>query len=362
MQLGQYTQGRDNNYNLIRHLAAAAVLLTHSYGLLDHSGEEPLLAATGQSFSYLAVNIFFVLSGFLITASWLNRARTADFLAARLARIGPALWMSVALCMFVVGPAFTTLPLREYFLHRDLYIFGAENSTLILNGIYHYLPGVFEDLPHARYVNESLWTLPYELEMYICVWLLGLVGILRFPAVVILLYAVLLPLHLASAWFGTIDVGNKELVRLASYFSAGAAYYMLRDRIPLNGRFALLLAALVIVAYGIDENAGTAILALASPYILFAAAYLPGGLIRQFNRLGDYSYGIYVYSFPVQQMLVAAGIRELLPHLALSYLLTLVLAICSWHLLETRVLQHRHWLADRLRGLQLRLGRLPGRE
>lgn len=332
MKIAELETGKNNNFNLLRHVAAAMVIVTHSYGLT--STGDFFSQLTGHSVGYVAVNIFFALSGFLITASWIRKPVVLRFVAHRVARIYPALWISVAFCLFIIGPIFTALPLKDYLLHRDFVTFAVVNSTL--RGAFIELPGVFSGKP----VNESLWTLPYEIKMYIVVLLLGLTRLISFRGIVAVLYGLLVSLEVTGNIFGVFDVGAKEWLRLGSYFAAGSTYYLYRDKISVLTAVALLMTGLVVIGYSLSQTVGAALLTICLPYLVFSFAYLPKGRILGFNKLGDYSYGLYIYAYPIQQLLVAIGVREVHVHLLLSYLLTLLLAAVSWHLVESSVLKH----------------------
>ena len=336
MKLGQLATGKDNNFNLLRHVAAAMVIFTHSYGLTSH--EEPFKRLTGISLAYVAVNVFFVLSGFLITASWIRNPRLSRYLISRIARIYPALWVSVALCLFVIGPIFTTLPLQNYFLHRDFFIFAAENTTLILKGVYHQLPGLFSTGDHKA-VNESLWTLPYELWMYMAVLVVGLARAFKYRSLVIVLFAALAILYIGNGTYNIFVIQDKELVRLGACFAGGSMLYLYKDQVPLSYMLVLLMLCLVVFGYGIGQDLGTNILFIVLPYITLVLAYLPGGQIRQFNRLGDYSYGLYIYAYPIQQVIANLGVHDTYMHMFLAYAFTLIIAMMSWHYVESPVLK-----------------------
>ena len=116
MKLSDFTQGRDNNFNLIRIVAALAVLVTHSFALTVGSGNaEPLRASLGMTMGSIAVDVFFIASGFLVTASLLNRQSAIDFIWARVLRIFPALSVMLFLTVFGLGAFFTSLPAPSYF-------------------------------------------------------------------------------------------------------------------------------------------------------------------------------------------------------------------------------------------------------
>src|SRR5690606_24658626 len=107
-------------------------IFTHAFGVTGNGKDEPLVQLCGLSLGSLAVDVFFVVSGFLITKSWYRRQDLVEYLFARFMRIFPALWLAVGLCVFVIGPLFTTLPAATYFTHIDTIKFLLENTTLLI--------------------------------------------------------------------------------------------------------------------------------------------------------------------------------------------------------------------------------------
>ena len=164
--LSKYTTSRDNNFNLIRFVAAVLVLYSHSYPLsrgpesVDH-----LASFIGMTWGTIAVDVFFVTSGFLITYSFFSRKNIIAFIWARILRIYPALIVAVIFCVFVVGLFFTTNTVSEYLFDPQTLKFFRRNITLF-SGVKYELPGVFANNPYLHAVNGSLWTLPYEIKMY----------------------------------------------------------------------------------------------------------------------------------------------------------------------------------------------------
>ena len=175
--------------------------------------------------------------------------------------------------------------------------------------------------------------------MYIGVLILGLSRVFRYPAIMIGVYVTLTLYYLAGVIFGLVEISDKEMVRLAGYFAGGSLYYLYRDRIPLSYIAMAVMVSLVFLGYLYSENLGNAFLTCFLPYVVFVFAYLPSGAVRQFNRLGDYSYGLYIYAFPIQQIIVTLGVHDVYVHVVLSYVVTLIVAAISWHSVESPALK-----------------------
>lgn len=344
MKLSEYATSRDNNFNLLRFAAAFAVLYSHSYAIVLGIGNyEPFVTRIGYTLAGIAVDVFFITSGFLVTASLLRLQSFNSFFRARALRIFPALVVMSLLLAFVLGPLFTSLPLREYFGHGDVYRFVLKDST-ILFGIKMKLPGVFEGL-HFREVNGSLWTLPFEVRCYLTVALLWFVALrMRAPTVVSFtrLAVGLAVVSLLGFWVAhAVGYKHWHTFRLFYMFFVAAAFWVLRGRIPMTHPIAAVMAV-ALAAGVVFPRAFFWIYPLAIPYLVLYAAYVPGGWIRGFNRLGDYSYGIYIYAFPVQQVLKAT-VPDITPPqmIVAATVLTLPLAMLSWHLVEKPMLARK---------------------
>lgn len=337
------TAGRADGYAAIRIGAAVAVLFGHAFVLTR--GTDPLspwlapFAGWGEQVHDLAVNVFFALSGYLVTLSWLRRGNLVSFAVARGLRIWPG---AAAACVVTVlaGAALTTLPLAEYAAAEGTWTFLLRNA--LLRKIAFELPGVFEANPYPRVVNGSLWSLPYELRCYAYVGLLGVAGILaRRLAFTLLLGVMLVDILLPGA--GLLPFGE-TFWRLWLHFAGGAALAVNRDRIPLRGDVLLVLVALAATASLVAPGPVHAVMAAA--VVVYAVhwagqARLPGWLDPA--RRGDLSYGTYLYAFPVQQ-----GLVSLDPEgwggwtlTAASLPLVLGLAALSWRWVERPALGAR---------------------
>lgn len=352
-RLGDLSQGHDNNFSLIRVSAAYFVLFAHCFGLLlvrEANVQHPTMFWIGE----MAVNLFFAISGFLITQSYVRQGHLMRFLRARMLRLMPALIAAVSLAAFVIGPLMTTWSLHDYF--RDAETWRYVYKNILLTKTMYVLPGVFESNPwhDPPAVNGSLWTLRFELCMYAIAAVIGCVGALRrpwkfhvFAAAFLVWYG--LVLFRPDVFGGGIDRSD-QFVRIVIYFFWGAVLQVHADRVPMGSvSGAVTGAVLSLLAWWAH---GTplyeCVLALAATWWLLYAAYVPRGWIRAYNRVGDFSYGTYVYAFPIQQTWVALvpGITPM-QLLALSVPVVALLAWLSWHGLEKPALEYNRKLLQR---------------
>ena len=342
MRLSDYAVGRDNNFNLIRLMAALAVIVTHSFPVLGLPPDRGFAFDNpGLSLGDVAIDVFFVTSGFLVTGSLFNRGSLIAFLWARALRIYPALWAMLVLTVFVLAPALTSLTLAGYFSAPKTYEYFSKCATLI-GGVRWSLPGVFEATPLKGEFNGSLWTLPVELRLYLTLaagWLVFAAA----PRIRVRALTLLAPL--VSALFLIIIVRGRVFggpfnpadIRVFMFFY-GATLWLWRDRVPLrSSTLAAALACLVLAAF--DRSIFFVAYALCLGPLVLHLAYLPKGRILAFNDWGDFSYGVYIYAFPIQQTLafLFPGMALLLM-IGLSSFISLIAAALSWRLIEKRAL------------------------
>ena len=341
IRLRDVVHGRDNNFHLLRLLAALAVLFSHSFPLTTgRRDSEPLRHWLGCTPGSIAVDLFFLISGLLVTASLVRRRSIVDFVRARFFRIWPGLTVALILTVGVLGPCYTTYPLHEYFSARGTWRYLIQN-LLILRGIDVHLPGVFLLLPWPDAVNGSLWSLPIEVSCYLyllAVWLVlhSVFTEARFRVVVACGWVALLAWHLQGLSGFSLE---ESPGRLYFMFCSGAALYVFRDHVRLSRRW--LTLAMVALALSTANTLAFAITySLVLPYAMVGFAFLPRGAILRFNRLGDYSYGTYIYAFPIQQALLASvpfiGVAGLFMSSAAT---TLCIAVASWHFVEKPALR-----------------------
>lgn len=345
------TGHRRNNFDFLRIVAALMVLFGHSYVLSGRGALEPLVLLTGlDGLGGLGVSIFFVISGFLVAASYDRRPDARAYFAGRLLRILPGLAAALILSALVLGPLLTDLPARVYFSDLKTWLYVTRN--LLLYPVTYDLPGVFTANPYPDAVNGSLWTLRLEFTCYLLLPLLGWARLLR-PRVIEGLAGVAAIAYLVLAWLGPDRAPATALLatRFGLLFVAGAALYYRRDQAWLKRPETLAGAAALFALAALVEPFAM----LASPLVLpvlviaFALRPLPG--LSSFSRYGDLSYGIYIYAFPVQQAWMQVVGPERLGVWAFSGLTlacVLPLAAASWLLVEQPALDFKARVRARL--------------
>lgn len=316
-----------NIFNILRLVFASAVIFSHAYVL--NGFPDPSEAALPFSISRFAVLLFFTLSGFLVTNSLQSRG-VRQFGKARALRMLPGLWVMLLVTAAAATLGFGTLPVAALPGNASLWHYLARNGLLI--GQHYSIDGVFAGNPLPFTVNGALWTIPREVQCYIVLALVGAIGLLSRRDVLLLLYlagtAILMVLP------NDVVPQLISLGPLLISFFAGVLLFLHRDRVFLSWPLAGLAIALVAL---VDAGAWRGLAAqLTAAYVALVIAILvPVALKRFSRRLPDYSFGIYIYGFPVQQAMIATGIGTT-PGLNMvtTLLFVVPLAALSWHLVE----------------------------
>ena len=347
--------GHPAGFDVLRLALAAAVIVQHSVNVTQGQAAADALFHSGWRLAIEPIlPMFFALSGFLVAGSLFRCRSLIGFAGLRILRIVPALTVEVGLSALLLGPVLTDLPIGGY-------LSAPEFRSYFLNvaGFIHYhLPGVFAANPDPRTVNAQLWTVPFELECYAALAALTVLGLAWRRTLFLLLLAVLQCAVAAAVAMGPalaleVTVPGRALVLC---FLWGVALFLFRDRLPwsavLFGVAAAAAAALMLLPggsylVGLPIGYATVVLGLTNPR-------KPALLFD-----GDYSYGLYLYGFPVQQTLVSLmpG-RGCVANAILALIVTFGLAQLSWRLVERRALTYRQILRRVEDGV---LDRLPGR-
>jgi len=329
MTLAQVFDRRRNALTAWRLILSIGVIFWHSWPLTGHEmGFEPAARLLSEVFA----DGFFTISGFLITASWMRRPYLREYWTARLLRIFPGLWV----CLLVI--AFVIAPIAALIQHVSIK-WSSELAYVLNNGVtnvfYAGIDGTPVGVPYPGVWNASIWTLFFVLLCDVMVSVLGAVGLLKRRWTIPVLFM------LALAWSAYVSYPTNALqswpqmlARFAVVFLGGAMFYQYQDKVPARWSLVALSVAIVVASGSMQNYRPIAVIPLAYAIIV------SGALIKN-KRLSlrhDLSYGVYIYAFPIQQLLATCGLGRLNPVLffTVATIATLPVAALSWFVIEKR--------------------------
>lgn len=336
-----------NSFDSLR--LAAALMVFHSHMLALKGLPEERIPWLDTSWSSVGVAIFFVISGYLVTKSVQRSPDLLQFYWRRAVRIMPGLMVNVLFCV-LLGAVLTTLALGEYFSSPQTFIFLRSNVFLAFQEVQFELPGVFVGNPAERGVNGSLWTLPYEIALYVVIGFAMCAA--RDRAVRLVLatlglaacFAVFMTHHAYPGTNYVFTVWNtlttKPFGIYGSLFFVGALIALANN---LRHALAMVLAGTALLAWG-DTT-------VAAGYLLLGGLAIAIGeskALRLPARMGDLSYGVYLYAFPVQQAVIERVHGRLRLEYPVALAITFALAFLSWRLVEAPGLKLKSGLLARL--------------
>ncbi len=336
-----------NNFGALRILLAAAVVFSDSFLLGDGMTDaDPMKrfnhhqAITG----HVAVDLFFLMSGYLVALNLIRDAALPRYFWHRIRRVYPGFILAAVFSFLIVLPLAggRITPPRHMnavgdFLYRTLRLGWPTYA------------GAFRTNPFPEDVNQSLWSIPYGFWCYILAAVLSVMGVLRRPRILAVLLALAIGFGvraLAAHWFpaphwALATIGYPGMwARLLPMFLSGLLLASVKDKVPAKGWIAVVALAVLAIAAQIPY-AWAPMMSLAGAYLLFFAAYAPKVRLWRATAWGDPSYGMYLLSFPIQQMIVrsythgVAG-RTMSPYLlfAISLPVSIVAGYVSWWLVE----------------------------
>lgn len=361
---------KTNNLDFLRFFFATIVIWCHCYILYYGTEDtvEPLwVFSKGQmSIGTFAVNFFFILSGFLIYQSWEASSGVGSFLMKRVLRIYPGFIVASLLCVLVLAPLGTA----DYFMpfgYWNEYYARLNAPRILLNLLLLReveVPWSFYNLPLPNIVNGSLWTIRFEFYCYLIVALLGSLKWFRFRWLAPLIFGVSLTLYTLQEFFEVYYYNWQELgyfgkpdflPRFFTYFFSGIIFYQNRSKIPrVRSLFFLSVFICIVSAWFFEGLMFT--LPVFGAYAVFYIAFSMHFRLYRWAKFGDFSYGIYLYAWPVQQLLILffEPYMNIWNLFSSATIISILLAILSWNLVEKPALRwKKYWTFHRSSGLKL---------
>lgn len=332
--IGSSMRDRNNNLDFIRLVAGILVVFSHSFplsiGYIDGLDSDPLRIITGRfSFGKLAVIIFFIISGFLITLSFDRSKDPVYFMKCRILRIMPGLIFVTMLTVLILGPLVSAKDFLDYYGSKSTWLYW---KNITLTGVVYELPGVFQENAFPKTVNGSLWTLMFELRFYLLVFILGVTKLLN-KKIILLLFVLAILMYIMGY--------SKRNFEMFSYFSSGMLCYFFRDHIKLHKYFAIPSSLVLMICLFFYQSYLFPFLVISFAYVVMYLAYNSRIKLNIVHKLGDLSYGIYIFSFPIQQTVthLHGGRMTWWGNFIISLPFILVMAEISWHLIEKNAMK-----------------------
>lgn len=344
-----------NNFDLLRFLLATSVIFCHCYAIYygweRFAKLEPFMNWSGGKISIgsTAVNFFFVISGFLIVRSFEYSAKFWDFLKKRVLRIYPGFIVVYILGFFIFGPIghmkVWNLSAYAEFLKSIPYKRELANMLSLQSPIEK---RYFTDLPQFG-LNNSLWTIHYEFICYLIIPVLVWLGFTKQKwwlfislSVSYILFS-LQSLGYIFAFKPSLNggiIGNPYYYpRFFTYFLSGSFIYIYRNHMPRTIWLAIISFVLFFLAFKLRLI--DVIWPFTGTYLLFFVAYHPKISFPNFAKYGDFSYGIYLYGWPLQQLVILYSRKFLSPltFFTAVYPIVLIFAVLSWKIIESPALK-----------------------
>lgn len=333
--LFEFEKVRGNNFTILRFFLAFAVLFGHSFPI-SGNGSDPItmLILPHAWIGSIAVGGFFAISGFLVSASISNRS-FSDFAISRILRLYPAVIVYSLAAILVIGPIASGVPLSQYFQQNPWV--NMWNATL---WEWNYnLPYGFPGRPFSGATNGSTWTLPVEMRCYVALFILGLLGVFRSKVIsnIVLVSVLVLSKTEFSDFplFGSTANFKEPLL----FFIVGSLFWVNRRFVPLNWLLCAGLLLATFVAAGSKFYFYIYIPTVA--YVIFMIAYMLPHV--DMDKFGDISYGLYIYAWPIQQLVWAPG-QNAYVNAFYASVIAIPVAYASWRLVESPALKLRAYL------------------
>jgi peptidoglycan/LPS O-acetylase OafA/YrhL len=369
--------GHKNNFDFVRFLLAVSVIFTHGYvvytGVID---SEPFwrLSRHQLGLGTISLNFFFVISGYLVLQSWTYSKGMFDFLKKRVLRIYPGFITVCILCAFIFGPLGNgTLhhPFSDfisYWKQINLHVFVYDVLQLFPPA----LPDSFVNSPCPNDINTSIWTIWYEFVCYLVILVAGLMMFFKKQIIPLVLFLLILGLNIyhfriyrlyneegiVTFIFPSLSDGaNDRIINMEHFllfFLSGSCFYFYRKYIPKNTLLIILSSIILIVSFR-WVRVFELCQAVFGTYLLLCFVFSDTVKLNDFAKRGDFSYGIYLYGWPIQQLVfLYFGSRlNIGATIIVSLILVFPFAFFSWFAIEKPCLSLKKKTLLRLKKVEI---------
>lgn len=338
---------KNNNFHFLRFLFALLVVISHSYPLSgsNESAQWIYQITYGQIvWASIGLNGFFIISGYFIFQSHERSKSIFDYYRKRFLRLFPALF--VVLLLSVLLAPFVYKGAVPFFENRAVYTYLPNN--LILYNFQSSIKGIFDtNAYHA--INGSLWTIRYEFSLYVAI---SFMFFFRKKIYIVrsLLFLAFAILYIGYNFFIERLAGSKifgmngySILNFGAFFVCGSLLASFRIE-QLKNKGLIFLVAILFFVISVYFNFYNATKHLSLPIIILMIGFIPLPFFSTFGKYGDSSYGIYIYSFPVQQTLMYFFKLDTFALLFSSVFISIIFGYLSWHFIEKEALKYKNGL------------------
>lgn len=336
---------KNNNFDFLRFLFALLVVISHAFPLSgSDETEQWIYKITNGQLVYAQIGLsgFFIISGFFIFQSLERSKNLIDYLKKRFLRLFPALFF-VLLFSLILGLIVYESEI-PYFKNNEVYTYLPYN--LLLYGFQSGIKGVFDTNPYHA-INGSLWTIKYEFTLYIVLALLFFFRNNKKIKIILLLLVYLVFLVLYNFFINRLrdssflGFNGYEVLNLGTFFIAGSLLGALKLQ-NLRNKEIILILSVFILCVSLYFNCYSLVKHLLFPIAILLIGFIPITFIKDFGRAGDSSYGIYIYSFPIQQIFMYFFKLNTYTLMVVSVIVSIIIGYLSWHLIEKKALKYKN--------------------
>ncbi|MBW3524439.1 acyltransferase [Chryseobacterium sp. NKUCC03_KSP] len=327
---------KKNNYDFLRLFFASLVIIGHSFPLSGIASHDPIyFCSNGQiNLGTLSVGAFFSISGFLMIGS-LNRSKNIlDYLWKRIIRLYPGLIAVLVITLIlvvIINP--NVIESRSFWTYFP--------NSILLYGNQYTIDGIFETNPYKKIVNGSLWTLCYEFTCYIfLILLISFRKNIHLQEIIIFFTLITtLILYNTTNNFSIINLSSKELFRFSSYFFAGAFLYYHKSFLK---KVNILVISIILIVISLFLVFFDWVFPLVT-YVILSVGLKSTRFINHISdKIGDLSYGVYIYGFLIQQTLMYYFKLDVFSLIFISLALSFIFGFVSWKYVEKPALEFKN--------------------
>jgi peptidoglycan/LPS O-acetylase OafA/YrhL len=337
VRLDQILIRSNNNFELLRLIASISVIYYHGFFLFSKEGFVDFIS---QNLKYddlgpLAVKFFFFISGLCVCNSLLEGNNVRTYLVSRFFRIMPAYFFVLVFCGFFIGPIVTSLKFDEYFTNFDTYDYVLSNLLFITK---FSLPGVFDNNPFPSGINGSLWTIAYEVGAYLGLLSLFMIGIHRYKWISLLTFIlIMMDLTQGFKFIFSWRVVDPSIDYLIASFAFGSILAVFKKEVDINFN---VVIGILLLYFLLFKSRQAELIFYALIFLLLLLISIQPWFLK-LRPTNDLSFGIYLWGFPIQQLIIYFFPEiNLYFYLLISILLSIFVAFLSWFFVEKKAISY----------------------